>query len=922
MPATFTVNTLADTVDVDPAVTSLREAITAANSQAGDDIVDFSVTGTINLTGGLPDLNSNLRIQGPGPANLTVRRDTGGDYGIFAIVGGPTVKLDGLTVSNGVGDSGGGIANLGGTLTVINSAFAGNVGGGIYNTGTLTVGGSTFGSNTGVTLNSLGTGGTPYSTLVGSGIYNANGGVAMVSGTTFSHNSGSGIFNTGSLTVGDSTFSDNQAGAGGGIFSLGGMAQVNNSTFLHNSATGLTFSAGGGICSFTGGTLTVSNSTFSDNQAGYDQTGQPGSGRGDGGGISVVTGVQAEVSNSTFSGNKAFTFGGGIFQFQATLTVTNSTLSGNSATINKGGGIYGPGSKVKNTIIAGNTAPEGPDFAGGVTSEGYNLIGNTSGSSGFGAIGDLVGVDPMLAPLGNYGGPTQTMAPLPGSPAIDAGSNALVPAGVTTDQRGLARFIGTVDIGAFEVQAVVTQGDDTITVGPGTQAGTVKVTINNTTAYDNLAVGVSIDGLGGSDAYTVNLGSTGRNVNIADTGTDGTDTLTVNGTAQDDTLAKDSGFIQWRLSGDTVYRQEVDFDGMEGVTLNAGAGNDTINDPNSGNFLILGGPGDDTIIIADTTGPVTVDGGDGSDTYIIQAGNLHGPVTINDTGTTGTNNVSIVGTAGPDTFTQSGNQVTANGATITLGAGVSSLTIDGGGGTGDTFTVIGTPTITPTVQGVSDAIVMGTAGNDTIVITPVGNTGRVRVTLNGTLVGTFHPAGKLIVHGLAGDDDIRIDGGVTIPCWLYGGAGNDRLKGGGGHNVLLGGSGDDLLTGGNDRDLLIGGTGSDRLVGSAADDILIAGSTDYDASDAALAAILAEWTRTDRTYDERYDRLLSTGVGAGGAIKLDATTVHDDGVQDVLTGGAGLDWFLANLNGGGVNDKITDLKAAEFANDLDFILAP
>ena len=86
---------------------------------------------------------------------------------------------------------------------------------------------------------------------------------------------------------------------------------------------------------------------------------------------------------------------------------------------------------------------------------GNNLVGETDGSSGW--VGsDLTGtsaqpLDPLLAPLGNYGGLTQTMALLPGSPAIDAGNNALIPAGVTTDQRGLARIVnGVVDIGAFE----------------------------------------------------------------------------------------------------------------------------------------------------------------------------------------------------------------------------------------------------------------------------------------------------------------------------------------------------------------------------------------------------------------------------------------------------------------------------------------
>ena len=109
-----------------------------------------------------------------------------------------------------------------------------------------------------------------------------------------------------------------------------------------------------------------------------------------------------------------------------------------------------------NTIVAGNTASNsGPDAFGTFASEGHNLIGKTDGSSGW-LSSDLTGtiatpLNPLLAPLGNYGGPTQTMALLPGSPAIDAGSNSLIPSGVTTDQRSLPRIVnGTVDIGAFE----------------------------------------------------------------------------------------------------------------------------------------------------------------------------------------------------------------------------------------------------------------------------------------------------------------------------------------------------------------------------------------------------------------------------------------------------------------------------------------
>src|SRR5439155_3877108 len=125
------------------------------------------------------------------------------------------------------------------------------------------------------------------------------------------------------------------------------------------------------------------------------------------------------------------------------------------------------------------------------------------------------------------------------------------------------------------------------------------------------------------------------------------------------------------------------------------------------------------------------------------------------------------------------------------------------------------------------------------------------------------------------------------------GAGDDRLVGGGGNNILIGGIGDDVLIAGAGRDILIRSEGHDRLHGGANDDLLIGGSTTYDSNTTALLQILAEWTSTD-SYSTRITKLRA---GAGGLPKLvDGTTVLDDGVQDALVGGDGLDWFFAAAN--------------------------
>jgi hypothetical protein len=243
---------------------------------------------------------------------------------------------------------------------------------------------------------------------------------------------------------------------GGGIRNLGTLT-LNRDTIRNNVVV---TNDGGGV--FNAGTLNVLNSTFSNNTA-----------AGSGGGL--FNKGTATVVNSTFAGNTA-SFGGGIDNLDgATLLVVNSTISGNKATIS-GGGIAStlndplatPGTRLNNTIVAGNVfnpsipGALGPDLYGFFNSaSSNNLIGSLGFAKGLDATKNLLGsienatpaIDAMLAPLGDYGGTTQTMPPIAGSRAIDGGNNALVPAGVFSDQRGLSRIShGTVDIGAVEVQ--------------------------------------------------------------------------------------------------------------------------------------------------------------------------------------------------------------------------------------------------------------------------------------------------------------------------------------------------------------------------------------------------------------------------------------------------------------------------------------
>jgi len=202
----------------------------------------------------------------------------------------------------------------------------------------------------------------------------------------------------------------------------------------------------------------------------------------------------------------------------------------------------------------------------------------------------------------------------------------------------------------------------------------------------------------------------------------------------------------------------------------------------------------------------------------------------------------------------------------------------------------------------------GTTGNDTIAITPVSG-GGVKVGMNFVNYGSFFPTGHVVVYGQSGNDIIKTAaqsiGGmltyVNVPLLIFAGNGNDILNVTGSNvgNVLVGGSGSDRLLGGRGRDILIGGSGPSTLQAGSGGDILIGGTTSFDNNAAALAAVLAEWSRTDADYATRIAHLRGTMTGGLNHNSdstifyyLNTSTVQNDGMVNNLFGGPGQDWFF------------------------------
>jgi hypothetical protein len=241
---------------------------------------------------------------------------------------------------------------------------------------------------------------------------------------------------------------------GGGIYN-GGTLAINNSTITGNTAfifcNSLCLTWGGGI--FSRGSLIINNSTISGNSV---QCTGHGCHVTLGGGIAVYTSDTSTINNSTISGNNAVNgAGGGIGVFHlGVTTISNSTISGNYAS--EGGGISVGSATIQNSILSNN---RGGNCSASITSHGYNM--SSDASCNFHNSGDWNNTNPMLRPLQNNGGPTETMALPSGSLAIDAGNPSGCTDGkgklLTTDQRGLPRpnkpETTGCDMGAYERQS-------------------------------------------------------------------------------------------------------------------------------------------------------------------------------------------------------------------------------------------------------------------------------------------------------------------------------------------------------------------------------------------------------------------------------------------------------------------------------------
>lgn len=435
--ASFTVDRLDDGVDVlpgdgicamagsDPQRCTLRAAIQEANAspdgldtiQLPDGTVELHIAGAGEdaAASGDLDISATLNLLGTAAGTSVIRQLA--DDRVFDIAAGTTAALSRLRITGGGAvEAGGAVRNLG-QLTLTDCELDGNggdtravrLGGAIFNAGVLAL--------TAVHLHDNQAGGASLPGAAGGALYNTLG--AVLTGVRLDHNRVLG-----------------SASSGGALAQVTpAITQLVRCELTANSAPA------GGAVALGGGSLLLSASTAHAQQAGAT-----------GGAIRMTAGT-LEAVNSTLANNQAGGDGGALWLGSGTVTLRNVTLSGNRADSDgngsgTGGGVFGTAqvqSDIRHSVLAGNTDGNGraSDCSGPFTSSGYTLLGTLSGCSWTAGTGDPAPQAAGLSALADHGGQLPTLAPLPGSPLIDAGD----PAGCTglngqplpLDQRNVAR---------------------------------------------------------------------------------------------------------------------------------------------------------------------------------------------------------------------------------------------------------------------------------------------------------------------------------------------------------------------------------------------------------------------------------------------------------------------------------------------------
>jgi hypothetical protein len=387
----------------------------------------------------------------------------GGELVFTAATFWSNIATNGALPGTNVASCGGAICNRGGSVVLSNCVFIGNevvgspgdsfpgsgiaggdgCGGAIYSAGQFSMEGCTFAGNGAQGgVGASGGGSSPYISWAGAG-GSANGGAIFVLGTA---------------SVSGSTFVRNVAAGGGGGWGGNGMYSM---LAGFPGGWGGAGGSGNGAALFIGGSVSLVNCTIASNTAagaagghgGFGGSGEYGGSGGwggaggagfgglcDAGGLAAIT--NCTVAFNMSAGGAGGSGGAGGFGIYGSGSSGLSGTAGIAA-----GGLRTVGGKLLNTLLAANIPT---NCSGTVTDAGHNL--SSDGSCAFNGAGSMNNTDPKLGPLADNGGPTLSMALLPGSPAINAGDPASAP---TTDQRGIPRPQGPgVDIGAYEYQYV------------------------------------------------------------------------------------------------------------------------------------------------------------------------------------------------------------------------------------------------------------------------------------------------------------------------------------------------------------------------------------------------------------------------------------------------------------------------------------